>query len=119
MEQKESIELYKWRCPECRDGVCQIVGLADDFREEVAGLRDDLMLDPIELNILSTLNEEDSAMRAGEIGALIDATHQMVGRRTSKLRDLKLVSKQSSAEDGAMRSRITPEAKSVYFADES
>jgi hypothetical protein len=119
LEQRESIELYKWRCPECRDGICRIVGLADDFREEVAGLRDDLMLDPIELNILSTLNDEDSAMRAGEIGALIDATHQMVGRRTSKLRDLKLVSKQSSAEDGAMRSRITPEAKSVYFSDES
>ena len=114
LEQKASIELYKWSCPECRDGICRVVGLADDFKEEMASLRKDLMLDPIELSILSTLNEEGHPMRASEIGSLIDTTHQMIGRRTSKLRDLKFVEKGRS-EDGVVRSQITTEAQSVYF----
>lgn len=115
LEQKASLELYRWRCPECGDGICKVVSLADDFADEVAALRKDRMLEPVELAILEVLNEEARAMRAGEIGGLIDATHQMVGRRTSKLRDLKLVDKQY-AEDGAMRSQLSDEAKTIYFS---
>lgn len=114
LEQRASIELYRWSCPECRDGHCRVVGLADDFKDEVESMRKELMLDPVELSILSTLNDENRWMRAREIGALIDATHQMVGRRTSKLRDLKFVDKRQ-ADDGVMRSMITAEAQSVYF----
>lgn len=115
LEQKASLELYKWQCPECRDGICAVVNLADDFAEEVASLKKDRMLDPVELAILEVLNDEARPMRAGEIGALIDATHQMVGRRTSKLRDLKLVDKRL-ADDGSMKSTITSEAEAIYFS---
>lgn len=115
LDQAPSLELYRWRCPECRDGTCSIVNLADDFTEEVNALRQDRMLEPVELSILEVLNDEERPMRAGEIGGLIDATHQMVGRRTSKLRDLKLVDKRQ-ADDGSMKSSLSLEAKAIYFA---
>ena len=116
LEQLASIELYKNSCPECRVGHCRIIGLADDFRNEVQAFRRDLMLDPVELNILTVLHDEQRAMRASEIGGLIDATHQMVGRRTSKLREMKFVDKRE--DDGAMKSRITDGAESLYFGED-
>ncbi|MCK8600069.1 winged helix DNA-binding protein [Desulfoferrobacter suflitae] len=115
LEQRGSFELYKWRCPECRDGICAVVNLADDFRAEVAELRDDLMLESVELDILNTLDSEGRPMRAGEISAFIDVTYQLVGHRTSKLRDAGLVQKQPSSQDGKMRSTITDRARRTYF----
>lgn len=115
LEQKNSFELYKWHCPECRDGLCSVVNLADDFQTEVAQLREDLMLDGVELDILNTLNSEDRPMKAGEISALIDVTYQLVGHRTSKLRDTGLVDKMPSPEDGKVRSVVTKRARETYF----
>jgi hypothetical protein len=115
LEQKGSFELYKWHCPECRDGVCAVVNLADDFQVEVARLREDLMLESVELDILNTLDSEGRPMRAGEISAFIDVTYQLVGHRTSKLRDSGLVDKQPSQDDGKMRSMITGRARETYF----
>jgi hypothetical protein len=77
LEQKESFELYRWRFPECPDGLCAVVNLADDFEAEVAQLHKDLMLEGVELDILNTLNSEQKLMLAGEISALIDVTYQL------------------------------------------
>lgn len=115
MDKKESIEFFKWRCPECNEGTCSIVNLADDFKEEVEKLNKDIMLDPVELDILTTLNEENRKMRAGEISALIDTTHQMVGKRTSKLQEMGLINKERDLEDGKMRSELTDRCKETYF----
>lgn len=116
MDNREKFEFFKWRCPDCREGTCAVANLSDDFREEVARLDKDIMLEPIELEILSTLNEEQREMRAGEISALIDTTHQMVGRRTSKLKDMGLVDKEPDIE-GRMRSRLTSRGESTYFSE--
>jgi hypothetical protein len=116
MESKSSIELYKWKCPECGEGTCAVVSLSDDFREEVELLDHGIMLDPVELDIVSTLYEEGREMRAGEIAGLIDATHQLVGRRTSKLKEMGLV-KKIRDEDGAMRNSITKRCENTYFGD--
>lgn len=115
MERRESIEFYKWRCPECMEGICQIVNLSEDFKEEVERLNKDIMLDPIELDIVSTLNDESRKMRAGEISALIDTTHQMVGKRTSKLQEMGLIDKERDLHDGKMRSQITERCEKTYF----
>lgn len=117
LEQKGSFELFKWRCPECRDGDCAVVNLAEDFKVEVAQLREDLMLESVELDILNILDTEKRPMRAGEISAFIDVTYQLVGHRTSKLRDTGLVEKQPSSEDGKMRSMITDRARDTYFSN--
>ena len=117
LELKASMELYRWRCPECGDGICSIVNLAKDFEAEVKQLRKDLMLEPVELEILNTLNQEGKSMRAGEISVLIDVTYQLVGRRTSKLQEMGLVVK-SRGEDKNMRSEVTERAKSTYFQSE-
>lgn len=114
LEQKDSFELYKWRCPEC-DGICSVVNLASDFPSEVEQLEDDLMLDQVELEILNTLNTEAKSMRAGEVSVLIDVTYQLVGKRTSKLQDMDFVIKRRSDDDGRMRSKITDRAKDIYF----
>lgn len=118
MDTKASLELYKWKCPECREGVCSVVKLADDFRAEVERLNKEIMLEAIELDIVTTLNDDGGEMRAGEIAALIDATHQLVGRRTSKLQDMGLVQKVRDAEDGKMRSILTERCEKTYFAPE-
>lgn len=114
MDNREKFEFFKWRCPDCQEGICSIASLSDDFREEVARLDKDIMLEPIELDIISTLNEEQRDMRAGEISALIDTTHQMVGRRTSKLKEMGLIDKEPDAE-GRIRSSLTSRCESTYF----
>ncbi len=113
MGKRESIEFYGWKCPECQVGICKVITLGDEFKQEVDLLDEETMLPAIELEILETLNEEAAPMRAGEVAALIDTTYQMVGRRTGKLLDMGLVDKQDL--DGAKRSSITSKAKYVYF----
>lgn len=113
MEKRDNFEFYKWRCPECQVGVCKVISLGDDFRKEMEALSSDTMLPPVELGILETLNEENAPMRAGEIAAMIDSTHQLVGHRTSKLHEMGLVQKLSI--EGANRSVITDKARIRYF----
>jgi DNA-binding MarR family transcriptional regulator len=96
-------------------GTCSIVNLSDDFKVEVERLNKEIMLDPVELEIVTTLNEEKRKMRAGEISALIDTTHQMVGKRTSKLQEMGLINKERDAEDGKMRSELTDRCEETYF----
>ncbi|GGY89949.1 hypothetical protein GCM10007169_04130 [Shewanella fodinae] len=115
MDLKPSLELYKWRCPECNEGTCSIVNLADDFKEEFKKLDQSIMLEPVELEIINVLKDENKKMRAGEIGLLIDATHQLVGRRTSKLRDLGLVDKEADINDGKMKNELTDLCEQTYF----
>lgn len=114
MELKASLELYKWKCPECTEGRCEITSLADDFKDEVERLDKEIMLEPVELDIISVLNDESRKMRAGEISALIDTTHQLVGRRTSKLRDMGLILKEQDL-DGHMKSELTNRCEQTYF----
>lgn len=116
MEQKASFEMYKWRCPECGEKTCEVVNLADDFVSEVEKISEDLLLEPVELEILSTLNDENRKMAAGEISSLIDVTYQLVGRRTSKLQDKGLLEKSKvQEEDQRVRSEIQERAKAIYF----
>jgi DNA-binding transcriptional ArsR family regulator len=115
MEDKKSIERFGWRCPECIEGTCSVVSLSDDFKTEIESLDKGIMLEPIELEIVTTLKEEGREMRAGEIASLIDVTHQLVGRRTSKLKDMGLVEKSQNEFDGKMRSSITERCESTYF----
>ncbi|QEG23557.1 transcriptional regulator [Mariniblastus fucicola] len=114
IEMQEHFEFFNWRCKDCNIGNCAIVQLSDDFEAEVLALDQALMLEPVELKILSTLFDEDLAMRAGEISVLIDSTYQLIGKRTSKLHDMGLVEKKEI--DGHRRSQITDKAKEVYFS---
>jgi predicted transcriptional regulator len=113
MEKRETIEFYKWRCPECQAGTCATVSLSDDFKKEVETLNKETMLPTVELEILESLNEEGGPMRASEIAALVDGTYQLVGHRTSKLHEMGLVHKIS--KDGINRSTITDKARQRYF----
>ncbi|WP_218173810.1 MarR family winged helix-turn-helix transcriptional regulator [Pseudomonas yamanorum] len=115
MENREKFEFFKWRCPDCQEGLCAVTNLSEDFKDEVARLDKDIMLEPVELDIISTLNEEQRDMRAGEISALIDTTHQMVGRRTSKLKEMGLVDKEPDTE-GKMRNKLTSRCEMTYFS---
>lgn len=115
LEKKDSFEMFHWHCPECKEGICSIVQLAEEFADEFEKLHQDIMLEPVELEILNVLKEEEHRMRAGEISALLDITYQLVGKRTSKLQDLDLVDKSVGTEDRYVRSQITQRAKNTYF----
>ena len=116
MEKKESFELFNWLCPECKQGSCRVVILADDFQAEFKQLVEDTMIEPVELDILRVLHEERAKMRAGEISVLLDVTYQLIGRRTSKLQEMGLVEKERSPDDNHMRSCIASRAETTYFA---
>ena len=107
--------LFRSECAEC---ICEVTSLAEEFRDEVEKLNKEIMLEPVELEIVSVLNEENRRMRAGEISALIDTTHQLVGRRTSKLRDMGLISKEADS-DGHMKSNLTARCEDTYFREEN
>lgn len=115
MDKQESFELFKWLCPECKEGSCRVVILADDFEAEFTQLTQETMLEPVELDILGVLHDEGSKMRAGEIAVLLDVTYQLVGRRTSKLQDMGLVDKERGSPDNHMRSHIASRAEATYF----
>lgn len=117
LEKSDMFETFKWSCPECSgNGTCKIFSLADDFKNEVEALDMKLMLEPIELRILECLEDESRPMRAGEIAPLIDATFQLVGRRTSKLSDQGLIEKKKDLT-GRSLSKMTERARATYFSD--
>lgn len=118
LDKKPMFEAYKWRCPECGAAEsCKVFSLAEDFKQEVDALDHKLMLEPIEIKILECLVDEQRPMRAGEIGSLIDATHQLVGKRTSKLSEQGLVEKKKSYL-GPSESLPTERAIQTYFAND-
>jgi DNA-binding MarR family transcriptional regulator len=104
------------RYPEYIERICQIVNLSDDFKEDEK-FNKEIMLDPVDLDIVSTLNDEHRRMRAGEISARIDTAHQMVGKRTSKLEDMGLIDKEREQAVGRMRTRITERCEAICFKD--
>ncbi|WP_035532184.1 hypothetical protein [Halobacillus kuroshimensis] len=116
LDKRESFEMYHWKCPECAVGDCRVVYIADNFKEEFTQLDEDIMLETIEVEILSVLNSEERKMRAGEISHLIDSTHQMVGKRTSKLQELGLIEKGKKDINGKTYNEITELAKRIYFS---
>ena len=115
MHKKEHFEFFKWICPECKVGTCKIVNLAEGYMSELEQLNKDLMLESVELAILEILMSEDRFMRANEISSFIDQNYQLVGKRTSKLRDLGLVEKKTI--NNIAMNRITCIAKELYFKE--
>lgn len=113
MSQKESFELFKWHCPECQIGICSVVNLAEEYIHEIESLNKDLMLEPVELEILQVLYNENRPMRAAEISAMIDRSYQLVGRRTSKLRDQGYIDKPQ--RKSTILNKITDRAKKLFF----
>ncbi|WP_429128741.1 hypothetical protein [Aeromonas veronii] len=115
IEEKEKIEYFDWLCKECKQGRCKVVSLSDEYIRELEKLNDELRLEEVELDILEVLNSEGREMRAGEVSALIDTSHQLVGRRTAKLKDNNLVEKES--RNNVTLNKITARAKEIYFSD--
>jgi len=114
MDDRAAIERFGWLCPECKAGLCEVVNLADDYKEEIESLNQELMLDESELEILQVLNDEQKPMRANEISELIDKSYQLVGKRTGKLKELGYVDKRSI--NGHMHNEITQRAMGIYFS---
>jgi hypothetical protein len=104
---------YGWLCPECRVGTCEVLDVDHTMYADPSGEDRALMLEPIELDILGTLEEARSPMHAKEIAARIDMRYQLIGRCTSRLHAAGLVRKE--AVDGSMRSSITARGLAVYF----
>ena len=115
IEDRDKIEYFDWQCRECKQGRCSEVSLSDDYIKELQKLNDELKLEEVELDILEVLNSENREMRAGEVSALIDKSHQLVGWRTKTLKDINLVDKE--IKDNITVNKITDRAKEIYFGD--
>lgn len=117
VEDRDKIEYFDWQCRECKQGRCSEVSLSDDYIKELQTLNDELKLEEVELDILEVLNSENREMRAGEVSALIDKSHQLVGWRTKTLKDINLVYKE--IKDNVTVNKITERAKEIYFGDDA
>lgn len=113
IEEKDKIEYFDWLCKECKQGRCNVVSLSDDYINELKNLDENLKLEEVELDILEVLNSENREMRAGEVSALIDKSHQLVGWRTTKLKDNDLVKKKT--KNSYTVNTITQRAIDIYF----
>lgn len=113
IDTKSSLELYRWQCPECREGKCAITNLSTDFEAIVNSLQKEMALEKVELDILYVLKEERKAMKASDISVLLDLTYQLVGKRTTKLQQLRLIDKEDM--NGTVKSSITERAIELYF----
>lgn len=116
MDKKDHFSFFNWHCPECRKGVCTVVNLSEEYQHEISQLNEELMLEPVELDILDVLNQETKPMRANEISAFIDVTYQLVGKRTTKMQEAGYIDKDASS--GVTLNRMTALAKNLYFLDE-
>lgn len=116
MDDKVAIERFGWLCPECKAGQCVVVNLADDYKEEIDSLNQELMLEETELEILQALNSENRPMRANEISEMIDKSYQLIGKRTSKLKELGYVDKNQL--NGHVHNEITERARGIYFPND-
>jgi DNA-binding transcriptional ArsR family regulator len=117
IEERDKIEYFDWLCKDCKQGRCKIVSLSDDYIKDLQSLNDELKLEEVELDILEVLNSEDREMRAGEVSALIDKSHQLVGRRTAKLRENNLVEKEY--KNNVTLNKITKRAREIYFSGDN
>ncbi len=117
IEDRDKIKYFDWQCRECKQGRCSEVSLSDDYINELQTLNDDLKLEEVELDILEVLYSEDREMRAGEVSALIDKSHQLVGWRTKTLKDINLVDKE--IKDNVTVNKITDRAKEIYFGEKA
>ncbi len=115
MDKKEHFEYFDWMCPECKRGKCTIINLSEEYDSELEQLNKNLMLEPVELDILEILMTENRFMRASEISSFIDQNYQLVGKRTSKLSEMGLVEKKSTHSYKV--SKITETAKKIYFSN--
>lgn len=115
MDQLDKFEFFKWRCPDCNDGICKILKLDDDFKKELIQLKEDVMLEQVELEIVQILKDENRPMKAKEISALLDITYQLVGKRTEKLQEMGYVEKKYI--DSQRFNSITNQALSIYFTE--
>lgn len=116
MEFKPSLELYKWRCPECVEGVCSILELSEYFGEQIKLLDKEIMLEPIELEIINLLFTENKSMKAGEISSLINSTHQLIGKRTRKLQEIGLIEKVRDSSTGTVVNKLSNRCVKIYFS---
>jgi hypothetical protein len=115
IEEKEKIEYFDWLCKECKKGRCREISLSDDYMKELQALNENMKLEEVELDILEVLNTENREMRAGEVSALIDTSHQLVGARTTKLKEFNLVEKET--RNNVTVNRISKRAQEIYFQD--
>lgn len=114
IEEKEKIQFFDWLCKDCKKGRCREINLSHDYMKELQVLNENMKLEEVELDILEVLNSENREMRAGEVSALIDKSHQLVGARTTKLKDSNLVEKET--KNNVTMNRITKRAKEIYFS---
>ena len=117
IDEKDKISFFNWMCKECKTGTCHEVNLSDDYIRELKALNDDMKLEEVELDILEVLFSEQRDMRAGEVSALIDKSHQLVGWRTTKLQENDLVNKE--CKNNITVNKITERAIEIYFSDKT
>ncbi|EAX9749293.1 helix-turn-helix transcriptional regulator [Salmonella enterica] len=108
------LEMFGFLCPQCRKGIMikQKI-IPDGLKKLITHLDSSMLLEPIELSILSVLHGSDISLSASEIAGALDTNRQLIGKRTGKLQDQGLVDKEK--DSGKTMNKLTKKAIELYF----
>lgn len=111
-----TLEIFGFLCPQCRKGtmIKQKI-IPDGLKKLITNLDNSMLLEPIELSILSVLHGSDIPLSASEIAGTLDTNRQLIGKRTGKLQDQGLVDKEK--DSGKTMNTLTKKAIELYFND--
>ncbi|MET0327086.1 MAG: helix-turn-helix domain-containing protein [Ilumatobacteraceae bacterium] len=115
-DQLQALQLFGMLCPNCREGRCRVTNLSKKYEGMLREIDDELLLPPIELGILHTLDSGKRALFAGEIAGELDCSYQLIGKRGKNLADRGLVDRTEN-EQGRRQLTLTNVAERIYFAE--
>lgn len=111
------LEAFDFLCPSCRGGVMIKENIvADELKELMNDLDQNILLDKIELSILNYLYNNEAPASASQIAGNLDTNKQLIGRRTKKLQDLGLVDKDTQSVLNKTMNALTDKAIELYFS---
>jgi predicted transcriptional regulator len=111
-----AIQTFDMLCPECKTGTCRIINLSRKYEKLIKQVSDENLLPETDLGILKTLHDERRRMFAKEIGAELDCSYQLIGKRGRSLAERNLLSREEN-EKGRRVFEINSIAEDVYFSE--
>lgn len=111
-----AIQMFDMLCPECKSGTCRIINLSRKYESLINQVSEENLLPETDLGILKTLHDERRRMFAKEIGAELDCSYQLVGKRGRLLAERNLLSRDEN-ERGRRVFEINSIADGIYFSE--
>lgn len=114
---KTILEVFEYLCPNCRKSKMVKQNIVSEELDSLMGkLNGSLLLEPVELSILSVLHQNEGPLSASDIAGTLDTNRQLIGKRTAKLQEQGLVDKDKESVINKTMNALTDRARQLYFS---